>query len=82
MLDMSPENLHYLESAVARGAYPDTLAALDEAVHLLRRRDELRTQLQAGLEQADRGELIPAEEVFARLEQRAREVQGQAPQSQ
>lgn len=81
MVDMSPENRHYIESAVARGAYPNSLAALDEAVLLLRRRDEVRAKLQAGVEQADRGELIPAAEVFDRLEARAREIQQRAQQS-
>jgi hypothetical protein len=34
------------------------------------RRDELIRELQIGVEQADRGELLEAEEVFARLRQR------------
>ncbi|MBA3485384.1 MAG: hypothetical protein H0T51_26615 [Pirellulales bacterium] len=81
MVDMSPESRRYLESAVAGGVYPNALAALDEAVLLLRRRDEIREKLRAGVEQADRGELISAEDVFGRLEQRAAEIQRQAQQS-
>jgi antitoxin ParD1/3/4 len=82
MINMSPESLEYLESAVAQGAYPNTGAALDEAVRLLQRRDHVRRQVHAGAEQADRGELIPAEQVFARLERRALEIQQSAQQSQ
>jgi hypothetical protein len=67
MLDLSPENRSYLDAAVAAGAYPNALSALDEAVLLLRRRDETRRKLQAAVEQADRGELISALEVFAQL---------------
>jgi hypothetical protein len=67
MLDLSPENRNYLDAAVAAGAFPNALSALDEAVVLLRRRDETRRKLQAAVDQADRGELIPAEQVFAQL---------------
>lgn len=82
MVEMSPENRDYLESSIASGVYPNALAALDEAMLLLRRRDDLRSKLQAGIEQADRGELLPSEEVFTRLEQRAAEIQRQAQESQ
>jgi hypothetical protein len=77
-MDLSPENRAYLESAIAAGTYPTALAALDEAVILLRRRDEVRGKLQAAVEQADRGELIPAEQVFHRLEQQAIAIERQS----
>jgi Arc/MetJ-type ribon-helix-helix transcriptional regulator len=77
-MDLSPENRAYLESAIAAGTYPSAIAAMDEAVILLRRRDEVRRKLQAAVEQADRGELIPAEQVFSRLEQQALAIQRQA----
>ena len=68
---LSIDNERYLADAVAKGLYPDRAQALDAAVRLLRQRDQLRAAVQAGIDQADRGELIPAEVVFARLEQRA-----------
>jgi Arc/MetJ-type ribon-helix-helix transcriptional regulator len=82
MVDMSPDNRRYIEGAVARGAYPNALAALDEAVWLLRQRDEIRAKLLAGQQQADRGELRPAEEVFEQLEKRAMEIERRARQAQ
>lgn len=81
VIDLSPENRQFLESAIATGAYPSALAALDEAVLLLRQRDEVRAKLQFAVAQADRGELIPAHEVFERLERRAAEIQQQASSS-
>jgi predicted transcriptional regulator len=55
--------------------YRDRAAAMDEAVELLRRRDQLRSDVRAGIEQADRGELLSADEVFTRLEERARQIE-------
>lgn len=76
MIDnLSPDNAQYIDEAVSRGAYPTERQALDEAVDLLRRRDQLRADVQVGIDQADRGELIPAEEVFARLEARAKSIE-------
>ena len=68
MSDISPENQRYISQAVNDGTYPNPSAALDEAVGLLRQRDQLRQDIQKGIDQANRGEQIPAEEVFERLE--------------
>jgi len=82
MVNISPENYHYLEHAVQAGVYPDTASAMDEAVNLLRLRDKLRADVHAGIQQADQGELLPAEDVFRRLEQRAQEIESQASAQQ
>jgi len=39
--DISSENAQFLEAAVARGVFPSREAALDQAVRLLRRRQEV-----------------------------------------
>lgn len=82
MNELSPEHARYIEQLVASGAYDSPQAALDEAVALLIRREQLRADLQAGIDQADRGELIGAEDVFARLERRAREIEAAARKTQ
>ena len=74
MSDLSQENRLYVSQAVEAGIYPNPEAALDEAVSLLRMRDQLRADVQLGIDQADRGELLPAEEVFQRLERRVDET--------
>jgi antitoxin ParD1/3/4 len=73
--EMSAENERYLDQAVRDGLYASRDQAIDIAVELLKRRDQLRRDVQVGVEQADRGDLIPAEDVFRRLEQRAREIE-------
>lgn len=75
MANLSHENQLYLTEAVAAGFYANSDLALDEAVGLLRMRDQLRTEVKRGTEQADRGELLPAEEVFDRLQQRVEQIE-------
>ncbi len=78
MADISNDNAQYLDAAVRRGDYNDQTEALNEAVGLLKRRDQLRADVQAGTDQADNGELLPAHEVFDRLEKRARQIEEDA----
>ena len=75
---LSADNEEYLNRVVKDGAYQDQREALDEAVALLRKRDQLRADVRAGIRQADRGELVPAEAVFERLEERARLIERKA----
>lgn len=75
MADISPDSARYIDAAVRRGAYATEAEALDEAVGLLKKRDQLRADVQAGINQADNGELLPADEVLDRLEERARNIE-------
>jgi hypothetical protein len=56
--NLSPENEQFLEHAVSVGMYHDLGEALDKAVELLRRRDELVRDVNAGIEQLERGERL------------------------
>jgi Arc/MetJ-type ribon-helix-helix transcriptional regulator len=56
---LSPENEQFLEQAVAVGMYHDRDEALDRAVELLRRREQLIRDVNMGVEQLERGEGIP-----------------------
>jgi predicted transcriptional regulator len=73
--DLSPENAQYIQAAIKSGVYRDERQALDEAVALLKTRDALRSDVNAGIAQADQGQFVPAEAVFERLEKRAREIE-------
>ena len=73
--DLSPENAQYIQAAIENGFYRDERQALDEAVALLKTRDALRSDVNAGIVQADQGQLLPSEEVFERLERRATEIE-------
>lgn len=55
---LSPDNERYIDEAIARGAYRNRLELVDRAVELLRRRDELQSQLDEGLEALARGEFV------------------------
>jgi predicted transcriptional regulator len=80
--NLSPEYAQYIDQLVANGVYDSPRGALDAAVSLLIQRDRLRSDVQAGIDQADRGELLPDDEVFARLECRAREIESRAQSKQ
>jgi Arc/MetJ-type ribon-helix-helix transcriptional regulator len=57
--NLSPENEQFLERAVSVGMYHDRDEALDRAVELLRRREQLIRDVNVGIEQLERGEGVP-----------------------
>ena len=69
--DISPENEQFIQHELESGVYRARGELLDDAVSLLKRRRELQREIQAGV---DSGPGIPADEVFARLENRARKL--------
>lgn len=74
-ISITPELDSFLQSRVKSGRYQTTSEVVREALRLLERhereREETLTQLKAKLErgagQAERGELIDGDEVFAEL---------------
>jgi Arc/MetJ-type ribon-helix-helix transcriptional regulator len=57
--NLSPENEQFLDHAVLVGMYHNRDEALDRAVELLRRREQLICDVNAGIEQLERGEGMP-----------------------
>jgi predicted transcriptional regulator len=76
--EFSADSERYLEQAIAGGTYRDRAQAIDEAIVLLKRRDQLRSDVRAAIEQADSGKLLEADAVFARLTDRARQIEAAA----
>jgi hypothetical protein len=72
--DISPENEQFIEYELASGAYQTRGELLDQAVGLLRRRRQLQRDVEAGIHS---GPGIPAEQVFARLEEHARAAEAE-----
>ncbi|MEK6644914.1 MAG: type II toxin-antitoxin system ParD family antitoxin [Planctomycetota bacterium] len=70
-IHISPENEQFIQSAIDSGAFTDPRQVLDEALSLLKKREALRHDVEAGLAQLDRGEGRDAEKVFTRLLERA-----------
>ncbi len=76
--ELLPDQAKFLESALATGKYQNESDALNQAVSLLQRRDQLEAELDAARKQLEDGQGIPAEEPFARLRQEAAEIEDQA----
>lgn len=76
--EMSEDNERYIQDLIERGVFHDRAAAVDAAITLLRQREQLRGEVQAGIEQADRGELLDSESVFRRLLARAQQIEASA----
>lgn len=69
--NITPENEQFIQYELASGTFRSREQLLDEAVRLLKRHRELQRDIQAGM---DSGPPIPADEVFQRLEEKARHL--------
>jgi antitoxin ParD1/3/4 len=56
-----------VEALVAAGRFASIDEAISEGIRLLASTEELRQQIQIGIEQADRGDVIDHDTVFAHL---------------
>jgi len=54
--DLSPQNEQFIQHSLARGVFHDRGEALDEAVELLKRRQELLDHIDRGTQQLRDGE--------------------------
>ena len=53
--EISPENEHFLDQAVATGMFRDRGEAINTAIELLRRRSQLIRDVNVGIEQLEQG---------------------------
>jgi Arc/MetJ-type ribon-helix-helix transcriptional regulator len=76
MLDnLSPEHSQYIVAAIASGRYQSEAEALNQAVWLLQRRDQLEKSLQTASAEFSAGGGIPEEEVFDFLDETINEIE-------
>lgn len=76
MLDnLSPEHSQYIVAAIASGRYQSEAEALNQAVWLLHRRDQLEQSLQAASAEFAAGKGIPEEEMFDFLDETINEIE-------
>jgi len=73
-VDIPPELNHFVRDMISRGDYRNENDLLVEGLRLLQSREQLRADVDAGVEQLGAGLGLDGEEVFARLEERAREL--------
>ena len=71
-ISFSKEQCDFIEASVASGAYAHYSDVVREAVRLYMQREAeklewLRAAVQEGIDSAERGELIPVEDVLAEL---------------
>jgi Arc/MetJ-type ribon-helix-helix transcriptional regulator len=73
---LSPENEQFLEHAISVGIFHDRDEALDRAVAVLRRREQLICDVNKGIDQIESGEGIPLdiEKIQGEVESRFQEV--------
>lgn len=62
---LTPQQQTVVDALAASGRYAGEHQVLDEALELLRQRDDLRERLQEGVDPLDRGERRPMADVFA-----------------
>jgi len=65
--EVTPDQQQIVSVLLSSGKYPTEEAVLDEALELLHQRDRLRGLLQAGADQLDAGERIPAADALRTL---------------
>jgi antitoxin ParD1/3/4 len=81
-VSLTPELERLVQEKLSSGLYTSASEVVREALRLLQERDELRrlrfqelkAEIAKGIEAADRGELVPAEEVFQELRKRHAEI--------
>lgn len=79
IVSLTPELEELVQEKVASGRYQSASEVIQEALRLLEQEEGLRTprleevrkKIQLGLDQLDRGEGIPGEEVYARMKQKS-----------
>jgi antitoxin ParD1/3/4 len=77
-VELTPELDGLVQSIFRCGQYRDQNEVLGEALRLLQRRDQLRRDVDAGIEQLEEGQGIDGEKVFARLDAKASAIAGRA----
>jgi antitoxin ParD1/3/4 len=73
-LEITPELESVVQGIYAGGQYANEAEVLAAALHLLQQRDQLRRDLQLGVDELNRGDRLEAEEVFAELRQQAADL--------
>lgn len=70
--NLSPENEQFIENVVASGLYHDRDDALNRAVELLKKREQLIRDVNLGIEQLERGEgkVWDMDEIDAKIQAR------------
>jgi len=70
-IELPADAVQFVEGLVASGQYKSANEAVAEGVRLLMSRQQLRAEIQKGIDELDAGQGIDGEVVFAELRERA-----------
>ena len=73
-IELPEDAVQFVEGLVASGQFASADEAVAEGVRLLMSRQQLRADIQKGIDQLDAGQGIDGEEVFAELRERAKKL--------
>jgi antitoxin ParD1/3/4 len=77
-IDLPADAAQFIERLVAAGQYKSADEAVTDGVRLLMSRQQLRAEIQKGIDELDAGKGIEGKEVFAELRERAKKLTEQA----
>ena len=77
-IELPEDAVQFVEGLVASGQFASADEAVAEGVRLLMSRQQLRADIQKGVDELDAGQGIDGEEVFAELRERAKKLTGSA----
>ena len=71
---LSPDAMQFVQGLVASGQFKSAEEAVAAGVQLLKNHQQLRAEIQMGIDDADAGRVFDGEEVFAELREKARKL--------
>ena len=77
-IDLPAEAAQFIEGLVASGQYRSADEAIADGIRLLMTRQQLRADIQKGVDELDAGQGIDGKQVFAELRERAKKLTEQA----
>ena len=76
-VDIPAELTPFVQQMLSRGTYRNETEMLVDGLRLLRSKEQLRVDIDAGISQLEAGEGLDGEKVFAKLAERARNLNAQ-----
>jgi len=73
-VQLNSEATQFVEGLVAAGQFKSAEEAVAEGVRLLMSQQQLRAEIQKGIAEADAGQTVDGEKVFAELRERAKRL--------
>ena len=79
-IEIPPELNPFVQQMILGGSYRNENELLVEGLRLLRSREQLRSDVNAGIEELEAGRGLDGDDVFARLNERARQLGNRKPE--